>query len=115
MAWAKTQILGVFRNACFERWLAFVLLAWPVLAGAEHWAFMPPQKEILRLAKEAGFETASITTPGGVHRQSRWELPRFVMSEKHTSSYLELRLSGYESFCRALSNIIDYRRLLVWG
>ena len=68
-----------------------------------------------KLAKEAGFETASITTPGGVHRQSRWELPRFVMSEKHTSSYLELRLSGYESFCRALANNIDYRRLLVWG
>ena len=37
----------MFRNACFERWLAFVLLAWPVLAGAEHWAFMPPQKEPL--------------------------------------------------------------------
>ena len=47
LAWAKTQILGVFRNACFERWLAFFLLAWPVLAGAEHWAFMPPQKKSL--------------------------------------------------------------------
>ena len=46
-AWAKTQILGVFRNACFERWRAFVLLAWPVLAWAEHWAFVPPQKEPL--------------------------------------------------------------------
>ena len=46
-AWAKTQIQGVFRGACFGRCLVFVLLAWPVLAGAEHWAFLPPQKEPL--------------------------------------------------------------------
>ncbi|SVD56393.1 uncharacterized protein METZ01_LOCUS409247, partial [marine metagenome] len=40
----KTQIPGVFRGVWFGRWLAFVLLAWPVLAGAGHWAFVPPQK-----------------------------------------------------------------------
>ncbi len=43
----KIQIPGVFRGVWFGRWLAFVLLAWPVLAEAGHWAFVPPQKNLL--------------------------------------------------------------------
>ena len=34
----------MFRGVCFGRWLVFVLLAWPVLAEAGHWAFVPPQE-----------------------------------------------------------------------
>ena len=34
----------MLRVVFFWRWLAFVLLVWPVLAEAGHWAFVPPQK-----------------------------------------------------------------------
>jgi len=49
----KTQIRGVFRAVCFGRWLAFVLLVWPVLAEAGHWAFVPPQKTPLPTVRNA--------------------------------------------------------------
>ena len=49
----KTQIPGVFRGVCFGRWLAFVLLVWPVLAEAGHWAFVPPQKTPLPTVRNA--------------------------------------------------------------
>ena len=49
----KTQISGVFRGVCFGRWLAFVLLVWPVLAEAGHWAFVPPQKTPLPTVRNA--------------------------------------------------------------
>jgi len=43
----------VFRGVCFGRWLAFVLLVWPVLAEAGHWAFVPPQKTPLPTVRNA--------------------------------------------------------------
>jgi len=49
----KTQSPGVFRGVCFGRWLAFVLLVWPVLAEAGHWAFVPPQKKPLPAVRNA--------------------------------------------------------------
>ena len=49
----KTQVPGVFRGVCFGRWLAFVLLVWPVLAEAGHWAFVPPQKTPLPTVRNA--------------------------------------------------------------
>ncbi|SVC87178.1 uncharacterized protein METZ01_LOCUS340032, partial [marine metagenome] len=52
-AWVKTQIPGVFCSSWFGRWLAFVLLVWPVLAGAGHWAFVPPQKTPLPTVRNA--------------------------------------------------------------
>ena len=44
MAFVKIQIPGVFRTLCFGRWLYLVPMVWPVLVGAEHWAFVPPRK-----------------------------------------------------------------------
>ena len=43
----------MFRGVCFGRWLAFVLLVWPVLAEAGHWAFVPPQKKPLPTVRNA--------------------------------------------------------------
>ena len=63
----------------------------------------PREREIVR---DIGFETASTSISGGLRWENQWALPRFVMAEKHTANYLELRLSGWELFCRTcLKNI----------
>ena len=62
------------------------------------------------IARDLGFETGWTSIPGGVRHQSRWGLPRFVMAQKHTPKYLELRLSGWELFCRDYLSTIGLGR-----
>jgi len=62
------------------------------------------------IARNIGFETGWTSIPGGVRHEGRWELPRFVMAQKHTTRYLELRLSGWELLCRAYLSTIGLAR-----
>jgi len=77
--------------------------------SVKHFAYpFGGKKEVGRreweIVKEMGFATGSTSIPGGLRQQTRWELPRFVMAEKHSAQYLEIRLSGWEAFCRACSS-----------
>jgi len=67
LAWVKTQVSGVLGDGFFGRWLAFILLVWPVLAEAGHWAFVPPHKTPLPTVRNADWP--------------RNELDRFILAK----------------------------------
>jgi hypothetical protein len=50
----------VFCGSWFGRWLAFVLLVWPVLAWAGHWAFVPPQKKPLPTVRNVDWPSSEL-------------------------------------------------------